>query len=64
MQATPGGVLLKVRDNGLGFDVTRSFPGHLGLQSMRERAERLGGAFELESAPGQGASICIRLPTR
>jgi signal transduction histidine kinase len=55
---TDGVLTLEVRDNGRGFDAQREFPGHLGLQSMRERIADIGGALSIESAHGQGA--CIR----
>jgi signal transduction histidine kinase len=38
------------------------FPGHLGLRSMRERASRLGGTLEVETAPGRGTRIRARIP--
>jgi signal transduction histidine kinase len=47
---------------GVGFDPTGEFPGHLGLRSMRERAERLGGTFGVDSAPGQGTRLTAWLP--
>jgi signal transduction histidine kinase len=53
----PDGLTLEVRDDGIGFESTDSFPGHLGLVSIRERVERLGGTVELESAPGLGTTI-------
>jgi len=53
---------LEVRDDGGGFDPAGSFPGHLGLKSMRERVARLGGTLQIESAPGEGARICARIP--
>ena len=56
------GVLLEVCDNGVGFDTTHSFPGHLGLHSMRERIARLGGTLQIESTPGQGTCIRAQLP--
>ena len=54
--------VLTVRDDGAGFDPTspRS-PQSFGLQSMRERAESLGGDFELESAPGSGTTVRVTL---
>ena len=52
----------EVRDDGVGFEAGRDFPGHLGLRSMRERASRLGGTLEVESAPGRGTRICARIP--
>jgi PAS domain S-box-containing protein len=55
-------LLLEVVDDGRGFDVSNSPPGHFGLRSMRERAEGLNGALELESAPGEGTRITVRIP--
>jgi len=52
------GIMLEVIDNGVGFDSEQSFPGHLGLQSMRERATHL----EITSAPGQGTHIRAVIP--
>ncbi len=54
-------ILLEVRDNGRGFDPTGSFPGHLGLRSMQERIEKVNGAFAIESTPGQGTCIRVRV---
>ena len=39
-----------------------AFPGHLGLRSMRERAERLGGSIAVESAAGMGTKIRAWVP--
>jgi PAS domain S-box-containing protein len=50
-------IFLEVADDGSGFDLGRPFPGHLGLNSMRERIERIGGKFELESEHEQGTRI-------
>jgi signal transduction histidine kinase len=55
-------VWLEVRDDGIGFDTSASFPGHLGLRSMRERVANLGGTFKIESPPGSGTRICVRVP--
>ena len=52
------------RRPGIGFDSSGSFPGHLGLESMRERAERLGGTLEVESRPGNGTRILVRVPSK
>jgi signal transduction histidine kinase len=57
-------VILEIRDNGRGFDTMASFPGHLGLHSMRERVTKLGGTFQIESIERQGTVICIRIPVR
>lgn len=56
---------LAVEDDGIGFDAAAAMARYnrgLGLLSMRERTELLGGAFNLESAPGQGTRIVITVP--
>jgi signal transduction histidine kinase len=55
-------VHLEITDDGVGFDPCALFPGHLGLQSIRERVERLGGTVEIDSAPGQGTRVRVVLP--
>jgi PAS domain S-box-containing protein len=55
-------ILLEVRDDGGGFDPESSFPGHLGLKSMRERVAHLGGTLRIESAPGEGTRIRAQIP--
>jgi signal transduction histidine kinase len=55
-------VILRIRDDGRGFDADRSFPGHLGLYSMRERTAVVGGALHIQSSPGQGTSVEARVP--
>ncbi|HSJ73693.1 MAG TPA: sensor histidine kinase, partial [Miltoncostaeaceae bacterium] len=50
-----GVVTLEVWDDGAGFDTGAAFAGHLGLRSMRERAESRGGTLAVESAPGRTA---------
>jgi signal transduction histidine kinase len=60
----PDCLLLFVRDSGRGFDpaaAARRQPG-LGLISMRQRAELIGGTLELQSQPGQGTQIVVCTP--
>jgi signal transduction histidine kinase len=61
-----GQVVIDVEDDGKGFD-----PGaaerpdgrkHWGLMGIRERAEILGGVATVESAPGQGTHVVVRIP--
>jgi signal transduction histidine kinase len=59
---TAEGITLEVRDNGVGFDTTAAFPGHLGLHSMRERVASLGGSAQIESVPSQGTTVRAHLP--
>jgi PAS domain S-box-containing protein len=56
------GVRLEITDNGAGFDPAK-IDGHggLGLTSMRERAENLGGTMTVRSAPDQGTTVKVRL---
>jgi len=56
-------VRITVRDDGRGFDTTAK-PTGFGLMGMRERAELLEGALEVESGPGQGTIIRATFPTR
>jgi two-component system sensor histidine kinase NreB len=58
-----GALAVEVRDDGPGFDLsTAPDPGRLGLAGMRERAELLGGSFEVRAAPGSGAVVRVVLP--
>lgn len=59
LECEQGKVILEVRDNGVGFDPEAEYPGHLGLISMRERAQRINAVISIESAPGEGA--CVRV---
>jgi signal transduction histidine kinase len=57
------GVLeLEIKDNGIGFEADKEYPGHLGLHSMKERSERIGGSFTIDSTPGQGTCIHLQVP--
>ncbi|HTD78445.1 MAG TPA: ATP-binding protein, partial [Chloroflexota bacterium] len=54
---------VRVADEGPGFSPGLAFAdGHLGLANSRERAELLGGQLLIESTPGKGAQVEIRLP--
>jgi signal transduction histidine kinase len=64
VDATGGPVTITVHDDGVGFD-----PGarairerRLGLTSMRERAEGLGGKVVVDSAPGSGTTVRVEVP--
>ncbi len=56
------GLDLLIADDGIGFDVKASFHGHLGLSSMRERANLISAEFELVSQVGEGTTLRLRLP--
>ncbi len=57
-----GTIVLEVRDDGTGFDTSSTFPGHLGLHSMRERVIHLGGTLEVHSIPAEGTLVRAVLP--
>jgi PAS domain S-box-containing protein len=57
-----GRVVLEITDNGIGFDTSGEFPGHLGLRSMAERTARVGGVLEIRSSAGSGTSIRLAVP--
>ncbi len=54
-------VILIIKDDGLGFNTSVQHDG-VGLRSMRERAEGIGGSLTIQSAPGQGTQISVTLP--
>jgi signal transduction histidine kinase len=63
LRGRDGTLALEVSDDGAGFDpADAEVRGrHLGLTSMEERAERLGGRLEIASAPGAGASVRLEV---
>jgi signal transduction histidine kinase len=56
------GLCLSVTDDGIGFDVDTVWGKGLGLISMGERVEAVGGRFDLHSKPGAGTKIEVRVP--
>lgn len=59
-----GGAVLRVTDDGGGFDPqsVRRAGRHLGLVSMRDRTSGVGGKLTVESAPGKGTTIEMEVP--
>ena len=49
-------------DDGVGFDLTQSGNQGVGLSSMKQRIEKLGGKLEIQSSPGKGAKVSFTLP--
>lgn len=65
LKETEEGILVRIADNGIGFlavETDGEQPGHLGLVSMRERAEIAGGWWRLDSAPGRGTTVEFLVP--
>ncbi|MGY1696077.1 MULTISPECIES: GAF domain-containing protein [unclassified Geodermatophilus] len=55
-------LLVEVTDDGVGFDASSSQPGHLGLHTMAQRMEQLGGSLLVDSRPGRGTRISATVP--
>jgi len=64
LEVGPADVTLQIADNGRGFDLGETHPGHFGLQLMREHAMALGGALDVVSATGRGTQVRIRVVRR
>ena len=62
--AVDDGILTSIADDGVGFEEDRRRPiaGHLGLASMRERAEMAGGWFRITSSTGNGCIVEFWIP--
>jgi signal transduction histidine kinase len=60
----PGELVLEISDDGCGFDPAIRRPGHMGLQTMSQRARGIGGRLELESTPGRGTTVRVRVVPR
>ncbi|RFO98931.1 hypothetical protein DIC66_03405 [Rhodoferax lacus] len=56
-----GMVVLKIQDNGVGFD-SASRQGGVGLVGMRERCTAVGGVFDIVSQAGEGTTISMSVP--
>ena len=55
-------IRLEISDDGVGFDSRGSYPGHFGLNTMRERATELGGTLEIESRVRVGTTVRVLIP--
>jgi signal transduction histidine kinase len=60
MQYLPQLFILQVQDEGKGFDATKNIG--IGLKSMLNRAQLIGGIFNLQSTSGKGTLVTIELP--
>ncbi len=59
LKAENGHVILRIHDNGSGFDTSASSPG-LGLGVMRERAAAIGATLKIISQPGTGTEVIVK----
>lgn len=60
------GLEVILKDDGVGFDAEQSLArgGHYGLIGLRERARLVGGSLDVESHPGEGTILILRIPMR
>jgi signal transduction histidine kinase len=58
--------VMSVQDDGIGFDGVEDASGKpkpgLGMVTMRERAQAVGGRFEVQALPGRGTQLTVRVP--
>lgn len=63
IHSTANAINMEISDNGAGFDMAAAGSGGLGLTSIRERVEKLGGRLHVETTPGSGTTIRVHLTT-
>jgi two-component system, NarL family, sensor histidine kinase NreB len=61
LERIEGEILLFITDDGVGFDVSEVESRGLGLKHMQERIDQLDGEFDIDSAPGIGTKVSIRI---
>jgi signal transduction histidine kinase len=60
-------LMLRISDNGVGIEsevIEQGKEGHFGLRGMRERADRIGSKFNLDSSANSGTTITLVVPGR
>jgi signal transduction histidine kinase len=65
LESVPDGLVLRIRDDGRGFDAgaeTSGKSGHFGCMGMRERCRKIGARIDWRSAPGEGTEVTVTLP--
>jgi signal transduction histidine kinase len=60
-------IIIRIEDNGRGFDVQQRAAANnhekrMGLRSMQERVNLMNGEMKLQSKPGQGTKVAVKLP--
>jgi signal transduction histidine kinase len=63
LAATEDGLELRIADDGRGFETSGARKGGIGLISIRERARLVGGQATIQSRPGGGTVVTVRVPS-
>ena len=63
LTGAPSSLALTIADDGKGFDVESAPNGGLGLMSMRQRVESVGGLLEIHASPASGTRLRVTVPT-
>jgi len=59
---TRGGLAVTIADNGVGFEVKAAWRKGVGLSSISERVDEMGGALDIHSSPGAGTRLTATVP--
>ena len=62
VESRGGQVAIEITDDGCGFVPASAWPGSFGLESMRSRAEEIGGVLRISSSPGEGTVVRVEVP--
>jgi signal transduction histidine kinase len=62
IEQSPSSILVKIEDDGKGFDISNIRQFGNGLANMKNRIEQLGGVYKIESEPGKGTRTVIEIP--
>lgn len=62
LEGSETGILLRVADDGIGFDPFGPSMSGFGLASMRTRIAEIGGTLEIDSQPGTGTVLTVQVP--
>jgi len=54
-------LVLRIEDNGIGFDPEALCAGHYGIVGLREQAELIGAELRIDSKSNAGTTVCISL---
>ncbi len=64
LAGSQSGLTLTISDDGVGFDVDKAWGKGLGLISIGERLDAIGGTFQIHSTPGSGTRLDMTVPHR